>query len=160
MSDTPPLGSEFLMAKQSVSLDATVGIVSAYLSRNSVAPVDLPNLVQLIHRAIAAACRGSGVPPSMVQTPAVAIRKSITPEHLICLEDGRRFKSLKRHLRTKFNLSPDQYRAKWNLPTDYPMVAPSSAAARSLHARSVGQGRGGRRPADAPVEADPDAQGE
>lgn len=147
------------MAKQSESLDATVGIVSAYLSRHSVAPADLPNLVQSIHRAIAAA-RGGGAPPSMVQTPAVAIRKSITPEHLICLEDGRRFKSLKRHLRTKFNLSPDQYRAKWSLPTDYPMVAPSSAAARSLHARSVGLGRGGRRPADALVEADPDAQGE
>lgn len=148
------------MAKRFESLDATVGIVSAYVSRNSVAPADLPNLVQLIHRAFAAACSGGGVPPSMAQTPAVAIRKSITPEHLICLEDGRRFKSLKRHLRTKFNLSPDQYRAKWSLPTDYPMVAPSSAAARSLHARSVGLGRGGRRPSDALVEADPDAKGE
>lgn len=144
------------MAKRSESLDATVGIVSAYVSRNSVAPADFPSLVQSIHRAIAAARGGAGARPSMVQTPAVAIRKSITPEHLICLEDGRRFKSLKRHLRMKFNLSPDQYRAKWSLPTDYPMVAPSSAAARSLHARSVGLGRRERRPVDTLVEAEPD----
>jgi predicted transcriptional regulator len=78
---------------------------------------------------------------------AMSVRKSITPEFLICLEDGRKFKSLKRHLRTKYDLSPEDYRAKWNLPKDYPMVAPNYAAARSALAKSMGLGQGGRQPA-------------
>ena len=76
--------------------------------------------------------------------PAVPVRKSITPEHLICLEDGRKFKSLKRHLRTKYNMSPEEYRAKWGLPKDYPMVAPNYAKARSDLAKQMGLGQGGR----------------
>jgi predicted transcriptional regulator len=145
------------MVKKSEIIEVTVDIVSAYASKNSVAPADLPGLIQSIHEVIAAACCGEAAPLVVFQAPAVAIRKSITPEHLICLEDGRRFKSLKRHLRTKFNLSPDQYRAKWSLPADYPMVAPSHTAARSQLAKSIGLGRGGRRPAKTLVEAKAEA---
>jgi predicted transcriptional regulator len=79
--------------------------------------------------------------------PAVSIRRSITPDYLICLEDGRKFKSLKRHLRTKYDLSPEQYRARWDLPKDYPMVAPNYAQARSELAKQMGLGQGGRKPA-------------
>ncbi|HEY4587068.1 MAG TPA: MucR family transcriptional regulator, partial [Brevundimonas sp.] len=81
--------------------------------------------------------------------PAVPIRRSITPDHLVCLEDGRKFKSLKRHLRTKYNMSPEEYRAKWGLPKDYPMVAPNYAKARSELAKQMGLGQGGRKPARA-----------
>src|SRR5205085_6097804 len=86
-------------------------------------------------------------------TPAVPVKKSITPDYLICLEDGRKFKSLKRHLRTKYDMSPDQYRSKWNLPKDYPMVAPNYAAARSTLAKQMGLGQGGRKAAAAPAPA-------
>jgi predicted transcriptional regulator len=85
--------------------------------------------------------------------PAVSVRKSISPDFLICLEDGRKFKSLKRHLRTKYDMSPEAYRAKWNLPNDYPMVAPNYAASRSALAKSMGLGQGGRQPPKAAVAA-------
>src|SRR5205085_9390310 len=86
-------------------------------------------------------------------TPAVPVKKSITPDYLVCLEDGRKFKSLKRHLRTKYDMSPDQYRAKWGLAKDYPMVAPNYAQARSNLAKQMGLGQGGRKAAAAPAPA-------
>ena len=111
-------------------LELTTEIVSAHVSNNTVAVVDLPELIQQIYRTLSTVGANGTAAPERPQ-PAVPIRKSITPDFLICLEDGRKFKSLKRHLRTKYDMSPEEYRAKWGLPKDYPMVAPSYAAARS-----------------------------
>ena len=132
----------------------TADIVSAYVSNSSVSMADLPALIQQVHRALADIAAGAqaqeAAPPA---TPAVPVKKSITPDYLICLEDGRKFKSLKRHLRAKYNLSPEEYRAKWNLPKDYPMVAPAYASARSNLAKQMGLGQGGRKAAAKPVKA-------
>lgn len=135
----------------------TADIVSAFVANNSVAANDLPNLIKATHSALAGISTGE-IPqaPAEKQEPAVSIRKSISPDFLICLEDGRKFKSLKRHLRTKYNLSPEDYRAKWGLPKDYPMVAPNYAKARSDLAKSMGLGQGGRQakaPAKGPAKA-------
>lgn len=130
------------MAEDTESLIGLVAdIVSAYVSNNSVPAADLPGLIATTHAAIS----GLGAPPSPViderPTPVVSIKKSITPEFLICLEDGKKFKSLKRHLRTAYNMSPEEYRARWGLPSDYPMVAPSYAEARSSLAKKIGLGQ-------------------
>ncbi|MER8632987.1 MucR family transcriptional regulator [Mesorhizobium opportunistum] len=114
-------------------------IVAAYVSNNPLPVGELPKLIGDIHAAL----KGIGTParePVVTQEPAVSIRKSVTPDFIICLEDGKKFKSLKRHLQ-HFNLTPDQYRQKWNLPSDYPMVAPNYAATRSALAKSIGLGR-------------------
>src|SRR6266404_5626057 len=99
---------------------------------------------RLICRALAGISSGGEALEAAPKEPAVPIRRSITPDFLICLEDGRKFKSLKRHLRTKYNMSPEEYRAKWGLPKDYPMVAPNYAASRSALAKAMGLGQGGR----------------
>ncbi|ODT84836.1 MucR family transcriptional regulator [Phenylobacterium sp. SCN 70-31] len=143
------------MAEKSEIIEMTADIVSAYVGNNTVAASELPNLIKSIHSAIAGVSTGQTEEPAAPQTPAVSIRKSINPEYLICLEDGRRFKSLKRHLRTKYNMSPEEYRAKWGLPKDYPMVAPSYAAARSALAKQMGLGQGGRQAAKAPAKRAP-----
>lgn len=120
----------------------TTDIVSAYVSNNSVPISDLPRLITDIHAAIAGLGIAAKANPSEEKpVPAISIRKSVTPDFLICLEDGKKFKSLKRHLATHFDLSPDEYRQKWNLPSDYPMVAPNYSAARSALAKSSGLGR-------------------
>ena len=127
-------------------IELTADIVSAYVGNNSVATSDLPGLIRSIHAALG----GVGAPvekPAEPQMPAVSIKKSLSDDFLICLEDGRKFKSLKRHLRTKYNMSPEDYRAKWGLPKSYPMVAPAYAAARSELAKKMGLGQGGRKPA-------------
>jgi predicted transcriptional regulator len=124
-------------------IELTADIASAYVGNNSVAPSDLPNLIKGIFGALTGADTSLEKPVEPL-TPAVSIKKSITPDYLICLEDGRRFKSMKRHLSTKYNLSPEAYRAKWDLPKDYPMVAPTYAAARSSLAKQMGLGQGGR----------------
>lgn len=125
-------------------IELTADITAAYVGNNSVPPGELTSLIKGVFGALA----GVGAAPADIavapQTPAVAVKKSITDEYLICLEDGRKFKSLKRHLRTKYNLSPDEYRSKWDLPKTYPMVAPAYAAARSLLAKQMGLGNGGR----------------
>lgn len=133
-------------------IELTADIASAYVGNNVVAASDLPSLILEIFRALTGV-DGSAEQPVEPQTPAVPIRKSITDDHLICLEDGRKFKSLKRHLRTKYNLSPEDYRAKWGLPKAYPMVAPAYAAARSSLAKQLGLGQGGRKPANAKTTA-------
>ncbi|TPK84572.1 MucR family transcriptional regulator [Mesorhizobium sp. B2-4-17] len=115
-------------------------IVAAYVSNNPVPVTELPKLIGDIHAAL----QGIGTPaaePVVKLEPAVSIRKSVTPDYITCLEDGKKFKSLKRHLSTHYNLSPDEYRAKWSLPADYPMVAPNYAAARSALAKAAGLGR-------------------
>src|SRR5690606_28627074 len=116
---------------------------------NTIDAAGIPDLIQNVHRALTQAVTGEDTTPPPPQEPAVPVRKSITPDFLICLEDGRKFKSLKRHLRTKYDMSPDEYRAKWGLPKDYPMVAPNYAKARSELAKQMGLGQGGRKPARA-----------
>jgi predicted transcriptional regulator len=126
-------------------IEMTTDIVSAYVGNNSVAASDLPSLIQSVHKALTGVSTGVETVEAAPKEPAVSIKKSITPDYLICLEDGRKFKSLKRHLRTKYNMSPEDYRAKWGLPKDYPMVAPNYARARSDLAKQMGLGQGGRK---------------
>jgi len=138
-------------ASQGSIIELTADIASAYVGNNSVSASELPNLIKSIFGALS----GTENPaPAVIepQVPAVSIRKSLTDDYLICLEDGRRFKSLKRHLRAKYNLSPEEYRAKWGLAKDYPMVAPAYAAARSNLAKSMGLGQAGRKAAKAVVK--------
>jgi predicted transcriptional regulator len=130
-------------------LEMTADIVSAYVGNNNVQATEVPGLISSIHAALTQVSNGAVEPEPEVKDPAVPVRKSITPDFLICLEDGRKFKSLKRHLRTKYNMSPEEYRAKWGLAKDYPMVAPNYAKARSDLAKSMGLGQGGRKPARA-----------
>jgi predicted transcriptional regulator len=133
--------------EKSAKIEMTADIVAAYVSNNSVSQGDLPSLIQAIYKTINEI--GTGVPAEAApaQAPAVSIRRSITPDHLVCLEDGLKFKSLKRHLRTKFGMSPEEYRAKWGLPNDYPMVSPAYAASRSALAKASGLGQVGRQAA-------------
>jgi len=134
-----------------LTTERTADIVAAYVSNNSIAAADLPMLIATVHQAIVKLASGPVEPEPAPLVPAVPVRKSVAPDYIICLEDGKKFKSLKRHLRTRYNLTPEQYRAKWNLPRDYPMVAPNYAEARSALAKSMGLGQQ-RRTAAAPVE--------
>ncbi|WIJ23418.1 MucR family transcriptional regulator [Devosia sp. RR2S18] len=120
----------------------TTDVVAAYVAHNSLSPMDLPTLIADVHSALRTTHAGEpATPPVEPQRPAVPIKKSVAPEAVICLECGRKMKSLKRHLGTDHELSPDQYRAKWNLPKDYPMVAPAYAERRSELAKTHGLGR-------------------
>jgi predicted transcriptional regulator len=117
-------------------------IVSAYVSNNSLPSTDLGSLIGEVHAAVVKLVDNpTQVMPTEPAKPAVSVKKSITEEYLVCLEDGRKFKSLKRHLRTRYNLTPEQYRAKWQLPPDYPMVAPGYAQTRSRMAKDMGLGQ-------------------
>ncbi|GJE60395.1 MucR family transcriptional regulator [Methylobacterium trifolii] len=124
-------------------VELAADIVSAYVSNNPVPPGELAQLIVRIHTALVQVVGGTveAKAPAGPLQPAVPIKKSVTAEHIICLEDGRTFKSLKRHLRAKYDLSPEQYRAKWGLPPDYPMVAPNYAKARSDLAKAIGLGQ-------------------
>jgi MucR family transcriptional regulator, transcriptional regulator of exopolysaccharide biosynthesis len=126
-------------------IELTADIVSAYVSNNSVSAGDIPGLINQVHSALMRVSGGQIETPAEPLKPAVPIKKSITPEYLVCLEDGKKFKSLKRHLRTQYNVTPEQYREKWGLPPDYPMVAPNYAAARSQLAKQMGLGQQRRR---------------
>ena len=127
-------------------IELAADIVSAYVSNNSVPSSDLPGLIAEIHGALVRVSAGTPAPVVVeAQKPASAPKKSIANDYLICLEDGKKFKSLKRHLRTHYNLSPEEYREKWNLGADYPMVAPAYAKARSALAKQMGLGQQRRR---------------
>ena len=128
------------MDEKSEVIEMTADIVSAYVGNNSVNAADLPSLIQSVHRALSGISTGVEAVEPAPKEPAVPVRRSITPDYLVCLEDGRKFKSLKRHLRTHYNLSPEEYREKWGLPHDYPMVAPNYARARSDLAKKMGLG--------------------
>ena len=132
MSDTPVKGF----------VDLTAHIVSAYVSHNTTPASEIPALIGQVHAALVR-ISGSHLEPSAAETakPAVSVKKSVTPDYIVCLEDGKKFKSLKRHLRTQYGMSPEQYREKWNLPPDYPMVAPNYAEARSQLAKKMGLGQ-------------------
>ena len=122
-------------------IDLTANIVSAYLSNNPTPASEIPNLINQVHSALLRVSSGRSDAPPEPAKPAVSVKKSINPDYLVCLEDGKRFKSLKRHLRTQYNMTPEQYRDKWGLPADYPMVAPNYAVARSQLAKKMGLGQ-------------------
>ncbi|MBM3531050.1 MAG: MucR family transcriptional regulator [Alphaproteobacteria bacterium] len=126
-------------------LGLTAEIVAAYLTRNAVATEDIPGLIGKVHLALQRVAGGEPGAVSESLKPAVPVKKSIHPDFIVCLEDGKKFKSLKRHLRTQYGITPEQYREKWNLPVDYPMVAPNYAAARSQLAKQMGLGQQRRR---------------
>lgn len=121
-------------------VEKTADIVAAYVRGNTLASTDLPQLIQSVFASLQGLANGASAAPAADLTPAVPIKKSVTPEHIVCLEDGKKFKSLKRHLRTRYGLTPEEYRAKWGLPADYPMVAPNYARARSDLAKKMGLG--------------------
>ena len=123
-------------------IELAADLVSAFVSNNPVPAAELPTLIGNVHAALTKVA--SGTPKQAVEAPkapVVSVKKSVQPDYIVCLEDGKRFKSLKRHLRTVYDLTPDQYRAKWGLPADYPMVAPNYAAARSELAKQMGLGQ-------------------
>jgi predicted transcriptional regulator len=122
-------------------IELSTEIVSAYVSHNAVSPSDLPKLIAEVHGALRGLQSNEVPMPVEELKPAVPVRKSVGNDYIICLEDGKKFKSLKRHLRTHYNLSPEEYREKWGLPADYPMVAPSYSATRSKLAKDNGLGR-------------------
>jgi len=119
-------------------------IVAAHLSNNKVPSAELPELIRNVVQALAAASAGEPAPTPRPD-PAVSVKKSITPDYIVCLEDGKKLKMLKRHLRTAYNLTPDAYRTRWDLPSDYPMVAPNYAKKRSSLAKKIGLGTKPRR---------------
>jgi predicted transcriptional regulator len=118
----------------------TADVVAAYVAQNTLPSTELPGLIQQIHATLQQVAGGAQHTPEQPLAPAVPVKKSVTKDYIICLEDGKRFKSLKRHLRSSFNLSPEEYRKKWGLPYDYPMVAPNYARTRSELAKSMGLG--------------------
>jgi len=127
-------------------LKLATDIVSAYVSNNPMPAADLPNMIRSVHATLGGLSSdglSDGIPGG--HKPAVPVKKSITPDYIVCLEDGKKFKSLKRHLRTQYSMTPETYREKWDLPPDYPMVAPNYAAARSQLAKQMGLGQQRRR---------------
>ena len=132
---------DVIAAKSDDLLKLAAEIVAAYVSNNSVAASDLPAMIKSVHAALGGLSGGASAEMATSQKPAVTVKKSITPEYIVCLEDGKKLKMLKRYLRSRYNLSPEEYRAKWGLPTDYPMVAPNYAAQRSEFAKKIGLGR-------------------
>ena len=125
-------------------IEMTVEIVAAYVAGNELPSTELPRLIATVYASLKSTHSGAPVVESKELVPAVPTKKSVFPDHIVCLEDGKKFKSLKRHLRSSYDMSPDEYRAKWGLPADYPMVAPNYAAARSELAKKIGLGRGRR----------------
>ena len=135
MPDTDTIPAEEL-------LRMTSEVAAAYVSNNNLPSGQLPDVIRTIHESLAALSGAKVAAASEPPTPAVAIKKSITPDYIVCLEDGKKLKMLKRHLRSTYNLTPDEYRTKWGLPQDYPMVAPKYAEQRSEFAKKIGLGRG------------------
>lgn len=139
---------------QDMLLTLTADIVAAHVSNNSVAIADLPTLIERVHTSLSGL--GAEAPaPAEELKPAVSVRSSIKPDYIVCLEDGKKLKMLRRHLMTHYGLTPDDYRAKWGLPKDYPMVAPDYAERRRVLAKAIGLGTkgrgGGRKPAAKPA---------
>ena len=118
------------------SLELVTKIVSAYVTKNRLLASELPHLIRTVHEALKKPDQAAAKPK-----PAVSIKQSVKPEYIVCLDDGKKLKMLKRHLRTAYDMSPDEYRQKWGLPSDYPMVAPKYAAVRSELAKKIGLGR-------------------
>ena len=121
-------------------LKMATGIISAFVANNAVPAADLPDLIRTVHATIIDLAKAD-TPTFEAPEPAVSIAKSITPDYLVCLEDGRKLKMLKRYLRSRYDMTPEDYRARWSLPADYPMVAPNYAKLRSQHAKDIGLGK-------------------
>jgi predicted transcriptional regulator len=138
--------------KSATRAELTADIIAAYVSNNRVSPADLGPLIQTIHAALGSLQGDAAAPPAEKQEPAVPVRKSITPDYLVSLEDGQKYKSLKRHLMSKYGMTPAEYRTKWGLPKDYPMVAPNYSASRSAMARAIGLGSKGKGAAQAAAQ--------
>jgi predicted transcriptional regulator len=132
------------MAARSELVEMTTEIVAAYIAANTVQPHDLPRLIETVYSALSGIAGRADGPAPEALAPAVPIKRSVTPDYIVCLEDGKKFKSLKRHLRTRYSMTPDEYRSRWSLPHDYPMVAPNYAKARSDLAKRMGLGHGRR----------------
>lgn len=128
-------------------LRMAVDVVAAYVSKNALSAGQIPEIIQTVFNSLNSLENGSQEVKSEAPRPAVPVRKSVTPDYIVCLEDGKKLKMLKRHLRTTYNLTPDEYRMKWGLPADYPMVAPNYAAQRSDFAKKIGLGRKSTEPA-------------
>ena len=128
-------------ADQNDLVELTAEIVSAYVSNNDVRPDQLAGLIADVYAALGRAPEGAKEPEAAPPEPAVSVRKSVTPDYIVCLEDGKKFKSLRRHLQSEHGMTPDEYRSKWGLKRDYPMVAPNYSESRSALARSLGLGR-------------------
>lgn len=134
LSDTNPPNQDEL-------LKLTSDIVAAYVSNNPVPVGEVPGMIKNVHATLGDLTGAAPSEAPTTQKPAVPVKKSVTPEYIVCLEDGKKLKMLKRYLRSRYNLTPDEYRAKWGLPADYPMVAPNYAAQRSEFAKKIGLGR-------------------
>lgn len=128
------------------TLQYATDIVTAYVTNNPVPPTELPSIIRAVHDTLSALGGAQPAKEQEAQKPAVPIKKSVTDDYLICLEDGKKLKMLKRYLRSRYELTPEEYRARWNLPPDYPMVAPNYAAKRSQFAKQIGLGKAGRKP--------------
>lgn len=127
----------------------TADIVAAHVSNNSVSVSDIPGLIENVHRALNSLTPGEAAAEPELPEPAVSVRASVKPDYIICLEDGKKLKMLKRHLMTHYNMTPEEYRARWNLPADYPMTAKSYSEARSSLAKGMGFGKRDRSEAQA-----------
>ncbi len=130
---------------ESTYIELTAQIVSAYVGNNPMPSAEIANLISQVHAALKRVSSGQIVPSAEPVKPAVPVKRSLNADYIVCLEDGKKFKSLKRHLRTRYNMTPEQYREKWSLPADYPMVAPNYAVARSQLAKQMGLGQQRRR---------------
>lgn len=128
-------------------LRMAVDVVAAYVSKNALPAGQIPEIIQTVYNSLNSLENGGSEVKAEAPRPAVPVRRSVTPDHIVCLEDGKKLKMLKRHLRTTYNMTPDEYRAKWGLPADYPMVAPNYAAQRSDFAKKIGLGRKSSEPA-------------
>jgi predicted transcriptional regulator len=128
-------------ATAAIAAELTAHIVAAYLSNNAASIADLPDIIRSVHRALSNVMARAPAPVAEKLVPAVSVKKSVKPDYIVCLEDGKQLKMLKRHLKSAYNLTPDEYRARWGLPQDYPMVASNYAALRSSHAKANGLGR-------------------
>ena len=122
-------------------------VVASYVSNNAVGPDQLPELINSVHNTLMSVDGSGSAAPEQPQKPAVPIRRSVQPDYIVCLEDGKKLKMLKRHLRTTYNMSPEEYRTKWGLAADYPMVAPNYAKQRSAFAKKIGLGRSAKKTA-------------
>lgn len=142
MAENEPTSTELLTL--------TTQIVAAHVRRNSVSPSDVPGFIRSVHEALAEA--GQPIPEEPKQVPAVSIKKSVQPDYIVCLEDGKKLKMLKRHLKTAFDMTPEEYRVKWGLSSDYPMVAPNYAEQRSKLAKNIGLGKRSKRGQEASTD--------
>jgi predicted transcriptional regulator len=133
------------MDNKNALIDMTAEIVSAYVGNNEITAAELPSLIQQVYGSLADVSQGVAISENEPLKPAIAVKRSVSSDYIVCLEDGKKFKSLKRHLRAHYDMSPDEYRVKWGLPKDYPMVAPNYAQARSALAKQMGLGQKSKR---------------